>query len=662
MGGRPKLQRFACRTVAFHRPSCDLLLHQNPAHHSHHLLVRFLPPSTSNPFALIFSNPSSSPSPKSLTIVRTHVPSKPMGFFSPNSFAGAGAAATAAMFTPEPHVAQQSRREKLRVPPSSPGLQQLYDPSPLPLFDFAGDWNVCSEEPYGDLHFSSLAYSPCALHQMVTSSSFDSAEGGPEMGPQLLYGANEQLLLRRYGGGSSAILTAASRCSENWNRGGGELAVVAGETQGLSLTLSSNPPPEPDAAHLQGMPASSSAPAAGVGRNAAGPLGPFTGYAAVLKSSKFLKPAQQLLDEFCSVVTKNFDMAGRTLAHSHCDIDWVHVGDRNGSSHSSPEVAGGGSTGGRAGEICRPEFEKQKTKLLYMQEEVCSRYKQYHQQMQMVVSSFESVAGLSSVTPYTSLALKAVSKHFRCLKTVISDQLRHVCNVLGDKLMPSSPSSNKSDNSTLQKLKHFDPSFRRQKTGRASSLSFSDSSHPVWRPQRGLPESAVSVLRAWLFDHFLHPYPTDTDKHMLATQTGLSRNQVSNWFINARVRLWKPMIEEMHMLETSGRIAGVDLNSTRHDDKLASAAELRCPVTSGKAANGESSHWMEQWHQKKRSRMEDGNIVGEGLMSIGCHGGIHLGGLGAVSLTLGLRQGEGGSQQEQQMRHFQQQILHDFVG
>lgn len=25
--------------------------------------------------------------------------------------------------------------------------------------------------------------------------------------------------------------------------------------------------------------------------------------------------------------------------------------------------------------------------------------------------------------------------------------------------------------------------------------------------------------------------------------------QVSNWFINARVRLWKPMVEEVHMLE-----------------------------------------------------------------------------------------------------------------
>ncbi|KAG0472663.1 hypothetical protein HPP92_014520 [Vanilla planifolia] len=78
--------------------------------------------------------------------------------------------------------------------------------------------------------------------------------------------------------------------------------------------------------------------------------------------------------------------------------------------------------------------------------------------------------------------------------------------------------------------------------------------HP-WRPQRGLPERSVSILRAWLFEHFLHPYPNDIDKHILARQSGLSRGQVSNWFINARVRLWKPMIEEMYAKEIKDREA-----------------------------------------------------------------------------------------------------------
>uniref|UniRef100_A0ACD5YQ06 Uncharacterized protein n=1 Tax=Avena sativa TaxID=4498 RepID=A0ACD5YQ06_AVESA len=67
-----------------------------------------------------------------------------------------------------------------------------------------------------------------------------------------------------------------------------------------------------------------------------------------------------------------------------------------------------------------------------------------------------------------------------------------------------------------------------------------------WRPQRGLPERSVSVLKAWLFENFLHPYPQDSEKDMLAARTGLTRNQVANWFINARVRLWKPLINELH--------------------------------------------------------------------------------------------------------------------
>ncbi|GAA0155939.1 homeodomain transcription factor [Lithospermum erythrorhizon] len=68
----------------------------------------------------------------------------------------------------------------------------------------------------------------------------------------------------------------------------------------------------------------------------------------------------------------------------------------------------------------------------------------------------------------------------------------------------------------------------------------------LWRPQRGLPERSVSVLRAWMFQNFLHPYPKDAEKDLLAMKSGLTRGQVSNWFINARVRLWKPLIEEMY--------------------------------------------------------------------------------------------------------------------
>ena len=41
--------------------------------------------------------------------------------------------------------------------------------------------------------------------------------------------------------------------------------------------------------------------------------------------------------------------------------------------------------------------------------------------------------------------------------------------------------------------------------------------------------------------------------------------QVSNWFINARVRLWKPMIEEMYeeLKRSSGRGGDAELPSSK---------------------------------------------------------------------------------------------------
>ena len=137
---------------------------------------------------------------------------------------------------------------------------------------------------------------------------------------------------------------------------------------------------------------------------------------------------------------------------------------------------------------------------------VCKRYKQYHQQMQMVVSSFESVAGLSSATPYVSLALKTISRHFRCLKNAISDQIKHIRKTLGEDLSPTTgASSSMGDTRSSGGIKFVDQSFMKPKSG-GGNMGFFEPQQPVWRPQRGLPERSVAVLRSWLFDHFLHPW------------------------------------------------------------------------------------------------------------------------------------------------------------
>ncbi|KAK4478796.1 hypothetical protein RD792_014295 [Penstemon davidsonii] len=180
-----------------------------------------------------------------------------------------------------------------------------------------------------------------------------------------------------------------------------------------------------------------------------------------------------------------------------------------------------------------------KAKLVNMLDEVEQRYRQYHHQMQIVISWFEQAAGIGSAKTYTALALQTISKQFRCLKDAILGQIRTANKNLGEE---DNLVGGKIEGS---KLKYVDTQIRQQRALQQLGMI----QHNAWRPQRGLPERSVSVLRAWLFEHFLHPYPKDSDKIMLAKQTGLTRSQVSNWFINARVRLWKPMVEEMYTEE-----------------------------------------------------------------------------------------------------------------
>ncbi|GJN28242.1 hypothetical protein PR202_gb16346 [Eleusine coracana subsp. coracana] len=168
--------------------------------------------------------------------------------------------------------------------------------------------------------------------------------------------------------------------------------------------------------------------------------------------------------------------------------------------------------------------------------------------MQAVSSSFEAAAGAGSARTYTALALRTISRQFRCLRDAIAAQVRAASRALGEDADAAAAGGGRSVGS---RLRYIDHQLRQQRALQQLGMMQGG----AWRPQRGLPERSVSILRAWLFEHFLHPYPKDSDKIMLAKQTGLTRSQVSNWFINARVRLWKPMVEEMYLEETKDREA-----------------------------------------------------------------------------------------------------------
>lgn len=174
--------------------------------------------------------------------------------------------------------------------------------------------------------------------------------------------------------------------------------------------------------------------------------------------------------------------------------------------------------------------------------------------------------------------------------------------------------------------------------------------------------------------------------------------QVSNWFINARVRVWKPMVEEIHMLETKG-VAEANQNSNKNGGNSAAEGsrdqlpnnlsinamhnkQMECLGMESSLSTGNGLD-AEQWNQEKRSRIDcqiPTNMDGSSLMGFVPYqrGGLEIGGLGvgAVSLTLGLRHGAENAQHQHQHQHQQQlqqqedqlrqqfggQMIHDFVG
>ncbi|RDY12898.1 Homeobox protein BEL1-like protein, partial [Mucuna pruriens] len=372
----------------------------------------------------------------------------------------------------------------------------------------------------------------------------------------------------------------------------------------------------------------------------------------LIKSSKFLVPAQVLLNEFCSLGPKENDAPKQK--YSQKNKQWEE-GNNGGSSSKNHSLSS----------LEFVELQKRKTRLLSMLEEVDRRYKHYCNQMKAVVSSFEAVAGNGAATVYSALALRAMSRHFRCLKDGIMDQIQATRKAMGEK-DPVAPGTTRGE---TPRLKIIDQSLRQQRAFQQISMM---ETHP-WRPQRGLPERSVSVLRAWLFEHFLHPYPSDVDKHILARQTGLSRSQarVSNWFINARVRLWKPMVEEMYLEEEKEQQNDVassegghanpeeDKNASpsitrREDQKPTQARLLRIDSECVSSIVNNPDHkndtksgkTIQNDHQVNNNNNNNNNDSADAFGSVDLDFSSYSSGMvpyGGVSLTLGLQQhGESG--------------------
>ncbi|KAI8384707.1 uncharacterized protein BYT42DRAFT_271594 [Radiomyces spectabilis] len=67
------------------------------------------------------------------------------------------------------------------------------------------------------------------------------------------------------------------------------------------------------------------------------------------------------------------------------------------------------------------------------------------------------------------------------------------------------------------------------------------------RRRGNLPKQVTEFLKRWLLSHKKHPYPSEKEKIELAHRTGLTVNQISNWFINARRRILQPLLESENL-------------------------------------------------------------------------------------------------------------------
>ncbi|KAF5740798.1 hypothetical protein HS088_TW11G00877 [Tripterygium wilfordii] len=287
-------------------------------------------------------------------------------------------------------------------------------------------------------------------------------------------------------------------------------------------------------------------------------------FANPILNSKHLKAAQQLLNEVVGIQKD----AKQPESNNHQNSCEKEIDGRTSSQSMQREPSNPSESATNSSSELSPaerqDLQNKKTKLLSLLDEANRRYKQYYHQIQILVSSFDMVASRGAAKSYTTLALQTISRQFRCLCDAIDGQIQVIQRSLGEQ------DASLSGQKVIPRLRYVDHQLRQQKALQQLGVM-----RHAWRPQRGLPENSVSILRAWLFEHFLNPYPSDSEKIMLSRQTGLTRNQVANWFINARVRLWKPMVEEMHKeefgdSEVNSKPSSEDASEAHGKDVLAS--------------------------------------------------------------------------------------------
>eukprot|EP00268_Persea_americana_P067758 TRINITY_DN935_c3_g1_i2.p1 TRINITY_DN935_c3_g1~~TRINITY_DN935_c3_g1_i2.p1 ORF type:complete len:313 (-),score=65.20 TRINITY_DN935_c3_g1_i2:379-1317(-) len=181
----------------------------------------------------------------------------------------------------------------------------------------------------------------------------------------------------------------------------------------------------------------------------------------VIRNSRYLKPAQCLLDEVISVIKDvelkpdkqmRKDKSVRrilqdgTTSLRGCTKAGKLVNDQTRNTLCSNECSS----------ASKQDIQIRVEKLVALLEEVNGRQEQYRHKMEEVVSSFEVVAGLGSAKSYISLAPQAMSRHFCSLRHAIVTQICAARRCLSEDLLRNDGS--------LGQLSLFDQNTRQKKS------------------------------------------------------------------------------------------------------------------------------------------------------------------------------------------------------
>ena len=121
-------------------------------------------------------------------------------------------------------------------------------------------------------------------------------------------------------------------------------------------------------------------------------------------------------------------------------------------------------------------------------DQVDDRYSQCLDEIHTIISAFHAATELDPQV-HASFALQTISFLYKNLRERISNQILAM-------------GANFDGGCTRGREKSFQNSFIQEQW----ALQQLKKKDQLWRPQRGLHEKYVSVLRAWMFQNFLHPW------------------------------------------------------------------------------------------------------------------------------------------------------------